>query len=91
MQTLRFEARIHSRWPHDAHRRFVFNYFLADDTYSIYEHLPPNSGRTGGKFLARGKVPKPNTKVTGEAEFYSIEDFYIGERSIGLRVDLVDI
>ena len=59
--------------------RFIFTYFLADDTVSIYEPLPKNSGLLTGKFLERSKLQKPVDKVNGEPDFYDIEDFYIGE------------
>lgn len=84
-QTLRFEAKIHSPWLHDAERKFIFTYFLCDDTISIFEKLPPNSGRFCGKYLERSKVGKPDLKVNGETDFYSIDDFYIGEFVIYLR------
>ncbi|TRY71606.1 hypothetical protein TCAL_14884 [Tigriopus californicus] len=77
-KTLRFEAKIHSPWLHDANRKFIFTYFLCDDTVSIFERLPPNSGRFCGKYLERSKVAKPDLKVNGETDFYSIDDFYIG-------------
>ncbi len=32
---------------------FVFTYYLADDTISIFEPIPPNAGRMGGRFLIR--------------------------------------
>lgn len=52
-QTLRFEAVLESIWPADKDRRFVFTYYLADDTISIFEPIPANAGRTGGRFLIR--------------------------------------
>jgi hypothetical protein len=50
---LRFEAFLESIWPSDKERRFVFTYYLADDTISIFEPIPPNAGRMGGRFLIR--------------------------------------
>lgn len=39
-------------------RRFIFYFFLADDTLEICEELPENSGRGRAKtFLKRQKVP----------------------------------
>ena len=50
---LRFEAHLESIWPSDKGRKFVFTYYLADDTVSIFEPVPPNAGRPGGRFLIR--------------------------------------
>ena len=50
---LRFEAQLESIWPSDKGRKFVFTYYLADDTVTIFEPVPPNAGRPGGRFLIR--------------------------------------
>jgi hypothetical protein len=50
---LRFEAKLESIWPSDKDRKFVFTYFLADDTITIFEPVPANAGRMGGRFLIR--------------------------------------
>jgi len=34
-------------------RKFIFTYFLADDTMSIFEIVPKNAGRAGGRYLVR--------------------------------------
>jgi hypothetical protein len=61
LQTLRFEAKLESIWPADKERRFVFTYYLADDTISIFEPVPCNAGRMGGRFLIRSEFLFPGT------------------------------
>lgn len=43
----------------DRDRRFVLNFFAADDTVAVFEPPQRNSGIVGGKFLQRAKVFKP--------------------------------
>ncbi|XP_049854500.1 EF-hand domain-containing family member C2-like isoform X1 [Schistocerca gregaria] len=44
---------------HGMLHRLELQYFLADDTIAIKEHVPPNSGRDSGfMFCRRGKLPK---------------------------------
>ena len=54
--------------PQDKGRRFIVNYFLEDDTMSVFERLSANSGRLGGKFLDRGRyrqyVPPAQLEAT---------------------------
>ena len=45
----------------DVDRRFILQYFLADDTISIFEPPSRNSGVIGGKFLERTKVTVLNS------------------------------
>lgn len=59
-KTLRYGAVLRSTRPDDAGRRFVFSYYLEDDTLSIYEEKRGNSGVLGGKFLERGRVKHPD-------------------------------
>ncbi|CAM9119179.1 unnamed protein product [Chrysoparadoxa australica] len=54
----RFKAKLHKASGNDASREFVVNYFLADDTLSVFEPPVRNSGVIGGLFLARGKYKK---------------------------------
>ena len=56
----------------DDGRRFVITYHLADDTMTIFEPLPPNSGRMTARFLVKSKVPKPMPKVNGEPDYFTI-------------------
>mmetsp|Transcript_14043 Transcript_14043/g.30012 ORF Transcript_14043/g.30012 Transcript_14043/m.30012 type:complete len:586 (-) Transcript_14043:836-2593(-) len=60
---LRFSARLietpgKTLTNADLDRKFVVQYFLADDTMSIFEPPTRNSGIIGGKFLERMKVQK---------------------------------
>lgn len=54
-------------------RELILNFFLFDDTLSIYEPPVRNSGVMGGLFLARGKYKKyinkkrPNNTNNGPA------------------------
>ena len=51
-------------------------YFLADDTISIYEPPCRNSGIQGGKFLSREPAPK----IPGTKKPYAASDMYIGAK-----------
>ena len=77
---MRFEAKMRSLRKEDNGRRFVITYHLADDTMTIFEPLPPNSGRMTARFLVKSKVPKPMPKVDGEPDYFTIDDIYIGCR-----------
>ncbi|ESL08434.1 hypothetical protein TRSC58_03863 [Trypanosoma rangeli SC58] len=56
----RFAARRVNPSPEDEGRRFLFCYYLADDTVSLYELVVANSGHDGGKCFARSVVPEIN-------------------------------
>jgi EF-hand domain-containing protein 1 len=47
----------------DVGRQFIVQYFMADDTISVFEPPVRNSGILGGKFLERGIKYKPGTEV----------------------------
>jgi hypothetical protein len=51
---LRFTAKFAAPKPEDVSRRFIFNYFLADDTCAIHEPPQRNLGIVTGKFLEKG-------------------------------------
>ena len=58
-QTLRYVAKYTKpRNAVDKDRRFVFTYYLEDQTTSIFEPQRPNSGSIGGKFLERGEYKR---------------------------------
>jgi hypothetical protein len=61
----------------DAGRRFIVTYFLANDTFQLFEKFERNSGFVGGKFLERDRVKNP---LTGE--WYRSADFFIGSSII---------
>lgn len=59
----------------DVDRRFILQYFLADDTISIFEPPARNSGIIGGKFLERGKVTSSNS-----TQAYPENALFVGAR-----------
>ncbi len=64
---LRFSARMAETATHklskaDASRSFVLSYFMMDDSVLIFEPPIRNSGITGGKFLERQRVYKPESE-----------------------------
>ena len=64
---LRYTARLNTRVPEDVDRRFIIQFFLSDDSISIYEPAQKNSGILEGKFLERRKyknVDKNNEFIT---------------------------
>lgn len=69
---LRFNAQLVSDKPDDTSRRFVFQFFMEDDTMSIREPPIRNSGVMGGSFLRRVTMKRP----TGEC--YAAKDMYVG-------------
>jgi EF-hand domain-containing protein 1 len=55
-KTLRFQGKFENpSTPADSERRFVFTYYLEDETVAIFEPPIRNSGVIGGKFLSRGR------------------------------------
>eukprot|EP00762_Andalucia_godoyi_P003250 ANDGO_06618.mRNA.1 hypothetical protein GUITHDRAFT_92634 len=57
---LRFELRLVPTYVEDddEERLFVLHYYLADDSIQVVEQRQRNSGRLGGTFLKRSKVPE---------------------------------
>jgi hypothetical protein len=78
--TLRFVARIQTKDPIQADRRFIISYFLSDDSIMINEPPIKNSGINGGRFLERTKVKKPTNPPfsTKLPDYYTYRDFYVG-------------
>eukprot|EP00955_Chlamydomonas_euryale_P010403 111758-Chlamydomonas_euryale.AAC.6 len=75
---LRFNLKIvetdtHKHSPIDLKRKFILSYFMMDDTMQLFEPPVRNSGISGGKFLERSKVYKPNSE-----EIYTYLDLYVG-------------
>mmetsp|Transcript_32434 Transcript_32434/g.103234 ORF Transcript_32434/g.103234 Transcript_32434/m.103234 type:complete len:654 (-) Transcript_32434:82-2043(-) len=75
---LRFTARLTASDARpltnsDKDREFIFSYFVADDTISIFEPPMRNSGILGGKFLERSEVVKPGGTAT-----YAEADLFVG-------------
>lgn len=73
-------ARLQTKDPIQADRRFIISYFLCDDTLSVHEPTLKNSGLQGGRFLERTKIKKPNqpTYSTRLPEYYTHRDLYVG-------------
>ena len=57
----------------DFQRRFLVNFFLVDDTLSVFEPPVRNSGIVGGKFYERGECKSSKT-----GDIYGQEDLYVG-------------
>ena len=71
---LRYTARFNTRIPEDVDRRFIIQFFLADDTISIFEPSQKNSGVMDGKFLERRKYKN----VDKNGNFLTPTDMAIG-------------
>lgn len=56
----------------DLDRKFILQYFLADDTVSIFEPPSRNSGIIGGKFLERSPIYKE-----GSTAKYAASEFFV--------------
>jgi hypothetical protein len=54
----------------DIDRRFVITYYVQDQTMKIIEPPVRNSGFTGGVFLSRRAVKKPNGELLTEKDLY---------------------
>lgn len=75
-------AKIMTKDPIQAKRRFVISYYLSDDTINIHEPPIRNSGVEGGKFLERQRIKKPNQPryPLEISEYFGATDFYVGAR-----------
>ena len=69
---LRFNAQLMSEKSDDLNRRFVFQYFMEDDTISIREPPVRNSGVMGGSFLRRNTIKRSN------GEPFTAKDMFVG-------------
>ena len=56
--------------PDDSKRRFVFTYFLQDQTVKIEEKPMRNSGFVGGVFLTRREIKLENGETLTEKKLY---------------------
>ncbi|CAG5095489.1 Similar to efhc2: EF-hand domain-containing family member C2 (Danio rerio), partial [Cotesia congregata] len=79
---LRFGARMISEVPENADRLFVINIYLQDNTISIFELAPKNTGFQQCYFQKRMKVMLPEQKVysSDKPKFYDPCSFYVGAR-----------
>lgn len=79
---LRYLAKLNVKDPIQAERRFVISFFPSDDSILVHEPPIKNSGVSGGKFLERMKIKKPNHPPysTELPEYFSASDFFVGAR-----------
>ena len=79
---LRFSARLIHQDKVDTKRKFVIAYFLSDDTILVTLMPEQNSGRTGGRFMKRTKMKKPediqSPDLRLDSLFYTPRDLYVG-------------
>ncbi|RKP21178.1 hypothetical protein ROZALSC1DRAFT_27403, partial [Rozella allomycis CSF55] len=66
-------------------RKMLINYFLADDTFEIFEDVEQNSGRDkrNNTFLRRGKLPKNPELYSPDASSKDPNDYYT-DRDLGI-------
>ncbi len=76
---LRFAAVFADPIVDDRMRKFLINYYLADDTISVSEPPIRNSGINGGKFLKRGKY------FNDDGTFLSWKEFALGKEVLLLK------
>jgi len=72
---LRFVGKLEHAVGFDVERVFTITYFLDTDEILIFEPAVKNSGRTGGKFMERCRVRKPQS-----SEYYGEADLFLGAR-----------
>ena len=87
-KVLRFMGKLEHAAGFDVERVFTITYFLDADELSIFEPPVRNSGRTGGKFMEKCRVRKPNG-----AGYYSESDLHVGAtvEAYARRFVLVDV
>ncbi|XP_055715716.1 EF-hand domain-containing family member C2 [Phlebotomus papatasi] len=81
-QILRFGAKMISRIKENSERIFTINYYLSDETISVYETPIRNFGFIGGQFLHRRQffLPNQNLRSSARPRIYTPQHFYIGSR-----------
>ena len=79
---LRFSARLLVDGKVDVKGKYVISYFLSDDTILVTLTPELNSGRTGGRFMKRTKMRKPEEIQSSDKRldslYYSPQDLYVG-------------
>uniref|UniRef100_A0A9I3CJN5 DM10 domain-containing protein n=1 Tax=Anopheles culicifacies TaxID=139723 RepID=A0A9I3CJN5_9DIPT len=78
--SLRFGARMISNIRENNDRFFVINFYLSDDTISVYEIPIRNSGFLGGEFIKRRKLflPAQDPYSAERPACYGPQHFYLG-------------
>ncbi|XP_012275373.1 EF-hand domain-containing family member C2 [Orussus abietinus] len=79
---LRYRAKMISNIPENVERHFIIRIFLMDDTVSIFELAPRNSGFVSSLFQKRMRVmlPGQNVFTNKPPKYYEPQDFYVGAR-----------
>lgn len=89
-EVLRFRARFAGAGvgPEDAGRRFVVTVIVSDQSVVISEPPQRNSGASGGKFLERSRVKRPDG-----CGFLDLTDFFVGARirAVGRVFELLEM
>lgn len=75
---LSFVARFTNARADDADRVFTIQYFLGDDTISVFEPPIRNTGIIGGKFLRRGKYKNSEGKYFHFSDLKVHSDVVLG-------------
>jgi len=70
---LRFNAKLQSKEPDNATRKFLIAFYCGDDTISVWENVGKNGGIIGGKFMERKKHKNPKNN-----KYYLETDFLLG-------------
>ena len=75
-ETLRFQLKLHKPERHeDNMRSFILTYHLDDDEIMVSEVAIRNTGFTGGKFLRKQRLRKPESEG---GDFFKLNDLYKG-------------
>ncbi|XP_024947143.1 EF-hand domain-containing family member C2 isoform X2 [Cephus cinctus] len=79
---LRFRAKMISNIPENSERHFIIRVYLMDDTVSVFELAPRNSGFKRCLFQKRMPVmlPGQNIYTNKKPKYYVPSDFYVGAR-----------
>ena len=70
---LRFNSKLVSQNEIESERKFVFSFFVADNTMQIFEEASKNSGRHSSKFMERRRVLNPISK-----SYYTEKELFVG-------------
>lgn len=86
---LSFAAKLNSDRADDRDRKFTIQYFLGDDTISVFEPPIRNTGVIGGKFLRRGKYRNEEGKYFHFADLKVHTDIVLG--GFSFHIEDVDV
>ncbi|XP_063973466.1 EF-hand domain-containing family member C2-like [Diachasmimorpha longicaudata] len=79
-KVLSFRGGMISKIPENCSRQFIIQIYLMDNTVSIFEYAPKNTGFTRSLFQKRMEVPLPGREVypTEKPRYFEPHHFYIG-------------